>query len=53
MTGSPWGAGTFAGDRGTRQPTALELQLAKIQGEGFWNVVSKHEFPSVVQKSGV
>ncbi|KAI5457945.1 flavoprotein-like protein [Mariannaea sp. PMI_226] len=33
--GSPWGAGTFAGPDGSRQPTALELEIATIQGEEF------------------
>ena len=42
--GSPWGAGTFAGADGSRQPTALELELAKIQGEHFYGVVSKVKF---------
>lgn len=39
--GSPWGAGTFAGNDGSRQPTELELELAKMQGHGFYQVVSK------------
>ncbi|KAI0732626.1 flavoprotein-like protein [Fomitopsis betulina] len=42
--GSPWGAGTFAGADGSRQPSALELELAKIQGEHFYGVVSKVKF---------
>ncbi|RFU25333.1 hypothetical protein B7463_g11001, partial [Scytalidium lignicola] len=42
--GSPWGAGTFAGADGSRQPTALELELATIQGEGFGNTISKFSF---------
>ncbi|KAG2113601.1 flavoprotein-like protein [Suillus discolor] len=42
--GSPWGAGTFAGPDGSRQPSALELELATIQGKGFWEVVSKYKF---------
>jgi len=29
---SPWGAGTFAGTDGSRQPTTLELEIAGIQG---------------------
>ncbi|KAL2064825.1 hypothetical protein VTL71DRAFT_3965 [Oculimacula yallundae] len=33
--GSPWGAGTFAGADGSRQPTAIELEIATIQGEQF------------------
>ncbi|KAK6459033.1 flavoprotein-like protein [Scheffersomyces xylosifermentans] len=33
--GSPWGAGTFAGSDGSRQPSALELRVAKVQGETF------------------
>ncbi|KAF9022648.1 flavoprotein WrbA [Hymenopellis radicata] len=39
--GSPWGAGTFAGTDGSRQPTALELEIATIQGKQFYGVVSK------------
>jgi NAD(P)H dehydrogenase (quinone) len=31
--GSPYGAGTFAGATGARQPTALELGLAEHQGK--------------------
>lgn len=37
--GSPWGAGTFAGADGSRQPTAKELEIATIQGENFYNAV--------------
>ncbi|TVY59184.1 Minor allergen Alt a 7 [Lachnellula cervina] len=33
--GSPWGAGTFAGPDGSRQPTPLEIELATIHGESF------------------
>jgi NAD(P)H dehydrogenase (quinone) len=40
--GSPWGAGTFAGGDGSRQPSALELEIATIQGEAFATTVSKH-----------
>jgi NAD(P)H dehydrogenase (quinone) len=39
--GSPWGAGTFAASDGSRQPTPLELEIAQIQGKGFWGHVSK------------
>ncbi|KAG1734601.1 flavoprotein-like protein [Suillus lakei] len=42
--GSPWGAGTFAGPDGSRQPSALELELASLQGKGFWELVSKYNF---------
>ena len=42
--GSPWGAGTFAGGFGDRQPSARELELAELQGKGFWATVSKHKF---------
>ena len=41
--GSPWGAGTFAGD-GTRQPTALEQETAEIQGKYFYETVSRFNF---------
>jgi len=39
--GSPWGAGTFAGGTGARQPSALELELAEIQGKNFYETVAK------------
>ncbi|GLI81328.1 flavodoxin-like fold protein [Penicillium ochrochloron] len=39
--GSAWGAGTFAGADGSRQPTALELQIAETQGKSFYEAVSK------------
>ncbi|KAJ7637813.1 NADH-quinone oxidoreductase [Mycena rosella] len=42
--GSPWGAGTFAAADGSRQPTALELEIATIQGKQFYGVVSKVKF---------
>lgn len=37
--GSPWGAGTFAGADGSRQPTALELDIAQTQGLHFYKVI--------------
>jgi NAD(P)H dehydrogenase (quinone) len=39
--GSPWGAGTFAGADGSRSPSALELELANIQGKTFYETVAK------------
>jgi NAD(P)H dehydrogenase (quinone) len=39
--GSPWGAGTFAGGDGSRQPSALELEIANIQGKSFYELLSK------------
>ncbi|KAI9057980.1 benzoquinone reductase [Trametes sanguinea] len=42
--GSPWGAGTFAASDGSRQPTALELETAEIQGKHFWDTISKVKF---------
>lgn len=42
--GSPWGAGTFAGPDGSRQPSALELEIATIQGESFYNTIKKVSF---------
>ncbi|GES59713.1 protoplast secreted protein 2 precursor [Aspergillus terreus] len=39
--GSAWGAGTFAGADGSRQPTKLELEIAKEQGKAFYEHVSK------------
>ena len=43
-SGSPWGAGTFAGADGSRQPSALELEIATIQGKGFWEIVSRCKY---------
>lgn len=34
--------GTFASGDGSRQPTAKELELATIQGEEFYKIVSKY-----------
>jgi len=42
--GSPWGAGTFSSSNGSRQPTDLEKEIAGLQGEHFWEVVSKVNF---------
>ena len=42
--GSPWGAGTFAGPQGARQPSPLELEVATIQGETFYQHVAKVKF---------
>lgn len=42
--GSPWGAGTLAGGDGSRKASALELELAKIQGKTFWQTISKVNF---------
>jgi len=42
--GSPWGAGTFAGPQGARQPSDLELEVASIQGKTFYETVSKVKF---------
>ncbi|KAK7466194.1 flavodoxin-like fold protein [Stygiomarasmius scandens] len=42
--GSPWGAGTFAGPTGGRQPSPLELEVATLQGKQFYGVVSKVSF---------
>ncbi|EPE03126.1 nadh-quinone oxidoreductase [Ophiostoma piceae UAMH 11346] len=39
--GSPWGAGTFAGADGSRQPSDLEIEIATIQGESFYKTVAK------------
>ncbi|EGV61164.1 flavodoxin-like fold protein [Yamadazyma tenuis] len=37
--GSPWGAGTFAGADGSRQPTELEKQIHQIQGKNFYKTL--------------
>jgi len=42
--GSPWGAGTFAGPNGSRQPSTLELDIATVQGKTFYEQVKKVQF---------
>ncbi|KAG6331649.1 hypothetical protein ID866_7440 [Astraeus odoratus] len=42
--GSPWGAGTFAGADGSRQPTDLEKEIASLQGKWFYQIVSRYRF---------
>ncbi|PWY86846.1 flavo protein WrbA [Aspergillus heteromorphus CBS 117.55] len=42
--GSAWGAGTFAGADGSRQPTALELEVAEAQGKAFYEHLAKVNF---------
>ncbi|EER35845.1 protoplast secreted protein 2 precursor [Candida tropicalis MYA-3404] len=37
--GSPYGAGTFAGADGSRQPTKLEKEIAFAQGKAFFETV--------------
>jgi len=39
--GSPWGAGTFAGGDGSRQPSENEISIATQQGTDFWKAVSR------------
>lgn len=39
--GSAYGAGTLAGSDGSRQPSELELKVARYQGEQFAKFVSK------------
>lgn len=39
--GSPWGAGTFAAPDGSRQPSEVELELARHQGAYFAKVAKK------------
>ena len=41
LTGSPWGAGTLAGTDGSRKPSALELEIAGIQGQQFYEIVAR------------
>jgi NAD(P)H dehydrogenase (quinone) len=40
--GSGWGAGTFAGGDGSRQPSAKELEIASIQGEHFYQTAVRY-----------
>jgi NAD(P)H dehydrogenase (quinone) len=50
LLGSPWGAGTFAGPKGQFQPSQLELDIAKVQGSAFYEVVSRVNFVSGAQR---
>lgn len=43
--GSPWGAGTFAGADGSRQPSELELEFAHHQGAHFAAIAKKLAAP--------
>ncbi|KAI9662485.1 MAG: Minor allergen Alt a 7 [Bathelium mastoideum] len=42
--GSPWGAGTFTGADGSRQPSEKELGLAAEQGKAFFNHLNRVKF---------
>jgi len=42
--GSPWGAGTFAGADGSRQPSQKELEVAEAQGKAFYEALAKVNF---------
>jgi NAD(P)H dehydrogenase (quinone) len=42
--GSPWGAGTVAAADGSRQPSALELEIGSLHGKAFWTNVSRVKF---------
>lgn len=42
--GSPWGAGTFAGADGSRQPSEKELELATVQGKTFYETIKRVTF---------
>jgi NAD(P)H dehydrogenase (quinone) len=42
--GSPWGAGTYAGADGSRQPSEIELKIVTAQGALLWNTVKKVTF---------
>ena len=44
VVGSPWGAGTVAGADGSRQPSALELEIGGLQGQQFYDAVKKVAF---------
>jgi NAD(P)H dehydrogenase (quinone) len=44
--GSPWGTGTIAGANGARQPTDLELEIARVQGSSFAEIAKKLASPA-------
>ncbi|KAF5095711.1 hypothetical protein DV451_004564 [Geotrichum candidum] len=39
--GSPWGAGAYANSDGSRTASALELEIAEIQGKSFYETVAR------------
>jgi len=39
--GSPYGAGAIAGD-GSRNPTVKELEIARIQGKSFGDMIKSY-----------
>eukprot|EP00439_Symbiodinium_sp_Y106_P066233 s78_g10.t1 len=51
--GSPWGASTLAGADGSRQASALELKIAKKQGEVFGTAVKRTTAPAASKKAKV
>jgi len=42
--GSPWGAGAFAGADDSRKPSAIEHEIARIQGKVFTEQVARVTF---------
>ena len=42
--GSPWGAGAFTGHGDLRQPSALEHEIARIQGKTFTELLARVTF---------
>ena len=41
LCGSPYGAGTLAGPDGSRQPSALEKDIAEAHGKHFGAIAAK------------
>ncbi|EIE19584.1 hypothetical protein COCSUDRAFT_58333 [Coccomyxa subellipsoidea C-169] len=53
--GSGWGAGTFAGGDGSRQPSETELEYAEFQtacGAGSCTVAAAWQPPVATQQQG-
>ncbi|CAK9017422.1 unnamed protein product [Durusdinium trenchii] len=50
---SPWGASTLAAGDGSRQPSAMELQMANLQGEKFGEAVKRTKSKPVTRKCKV
>lgn len=42
--GSPWGAGTLAGGTGARNPSKVELDMARGQGKSFYETLARVKF---------
>jgi NAD(P)H:quinone oxidoreductase type IV len=50
-SGAPWGAGAFANNDGSRMPSALEEEIAYIQGRSFGETVLRAHWLSISEEN--